>query len=79
MTIVISFLNYYGAISFKKKYPTSLLQPVPRVLSSSCGTCAVLKDTNEDFFKDELGSFNIEAVYKAENDKYIKIDLPKNN
>lgn len=44
MTYIATFYSHFGAIRFKKmcgaKGITVRLMPVPRDLSSSCGTCA---------------------------------------
>ena len=46
------------------------MAPVPRVLSSSCGTCVFY--SAEDVCK-ELLDEDTEAVYKFENGNYIQI------
>ncbi|MDO4477585.1 MAG: DUF3343 domain-containing protein [Lachnospiraceae bacterium] len=43
MTYIATFYSHFGAMKFKKKcdkcgWPATLM-PVPRTLSSSCGTC----------------------------------------
>ncbi len=44
MTFIATFFSHYGAVSFKKKMQSKVynlvLMPVPRSISSSCGTCA---------------------------------------
>ncbi len=46
-TFIITFYSHFGATRFKKEANKSgaevQLKPVPRFLSSSCGTCAVVK------------------------------------
>lgn len=59
----VTFFSHYGAIQFKKQMESRnlpvTLMPVPRFLSSSCGTCARLEgDMPEDVPLDE-----IEGVY----------------
>ncbi len=43
MTYIATFYSHYGAISFKRDCEEqgieAVLMPVPRDLSSSCGTC----------------------------------------
>ena len=43
MTCIATFYTYFGAMSFKKlcdgRGVSAMLMPVPRALSSSCGTC----------------------------------------
>ncbi|MGD1817807.1 MAG: DUF3343 domain-containing protein [Pleomorphochaeta sp.] len=46
------------------------LAPVPRCLSSSCGTCAFVKTENIDL----LSSLEIEDIYFDENGEYIKYE-----
>lgn len=59
----VTFFSHYGAIQFKKQMESRglsvILMPVPRFLSSSCGTCARLEgDMPADFPLEE-----IEGVY----------------
>ncbi len=67
--IVMTFHTQYGALSFRKDHPDiCTLHPVPRALSSSCGTAAFL-----DEFSDELMTDHVEAVYiKEEQWKRIR-------
>lgn len=68
--MVATFANHYGAMIFKKKVGTGCtLRPVPRALSSSCGTCAFF----EGPFKTEYVNENLEAVYEVQGEKYNKI------
>ncbi|MCH3916049.1 MAG: DUF3343 domain-containing protein [Spirochaetia bacterium] len=46
------------------------LQPVPRVLSSSCGTCATVKDGDLSFLK----KLEHAELYRIENGQYIRED-----
>ena len=45
---IITFYSHFGAMRYKKEAEQSglkaQLMPVPRFLSSSCGTCVRLKD-----------------------------------
>lgn len=78
MKWIATFYSHYGAIRFKKQcekqgYKAKLL-PVPRELSSSCGTC-VNYDADafftDDFVKDELEQIaywtenGYQVVYRA--------------
>lgn len=71
---IATFYSQYGAVQFhkhaKKHKIECRLAPVPRVLSSSCGTCARYTSDNWDigFVTDDL-----EAVYEAAKDGYITI------
>lgn len=44
------------------------LSPVPRSLSSSCGTCAKVYNVEKDILKD----VEMEELYKINGDEYIK-------
>ncbi len=43
MNYIVTFFSHFGAIRFKKEWEKAghpaILMPVPRNLSSSCGTC----------------------------------------
>jgi len=52
---IATFFTHYGAIKFdrdcKKNGVSSKMMPVPRKLSSSCGTCVKFEAENHDFFE----------------------------
>ena len=79
MFYIATFYSHFGAIRFKKEAginrPT--LMPVPRRLSSSCGTC-VRFEAGEDYkfdndFSDEVEQIvrecdaGYEVIYRSEN------------
>lgn len=73
MTYVATFYAHFGAVRFnricKEKGLASKMMPVPRLLSSSCGTCVQYEsDTElpEGIFMDE-----IEQVAKVDGEEYI--------
>ena len=55
MTYIATFFSHFGAIRFNKELSAKgtavTLMPVPRALSSSCGTCA-------SFTADELPAYS---------------------
>ncbi len=68
--MVATFANHFGAMLFRKAVGKGCtLRPVPRSLSSSCGTCAFFEGPFSEDYRNE----NLEAVYRVEGDKYIKI------
>ena len=68
--MVATFANHYGAMLFKKTVGAGCnLRPVPRALSSSCGTCAFF----EGPFREEYKNENLEAVYEEKDGRYIRI------
>ena len=68
--MVATFANYYGAMLFRKTVGAGCtLRPVPRSLSSSCGTCAFF----EGPFREEYVNANLEAVYELKDGSYEKI------
>ena len=67
---VATFHNHYGALLFKKKMGENCtLKPVPRALSSSCGTAAFFSLP----FSQNLESEYLEGVFIAEDGKYRRI------
>ncbi|MBQ7134305.1 MAG: DUF3343 domain-containing protein [Ruminococcus sp.] len=72
--IVITFFTHHSAQTTHKMLInagiSSKMAPVPRELSSSCGSC-VFADT--DKLDLELLDEDFEAVYKEDGKKYIKI------
>lgn len=70
VTYVATFQNHFGAMLFKKRIgDLCTLKPVPRVLSSSCGTAAFFSIP----FEESMVNENLEAVYIKQEDGYRKI------
>ncbi len=68
--MVATFANHYGAMLFRKTVGAGCtLRPVPRSLSSSCGTCAVF---NGPFLMEYVNE-NLEAVYEERDGGYERI------
>lgn len=69
--IVITFYTHHSAqLTNKILKATSInskMAPVPRKLSSSCGSCVIADCDEIDL---SLVDEDFEAVYKAENDNY---------
>lgn len=62
------FHNHYGALMFKKKMGDEcVLKPVPRSLSSSCGTAAFFPNWKEGDY------INLDRVYKIEKDGFVLV------
>lgn len=70
--IVITFYTHHSAQLTNKMIKasgiSSKMAPVPRKLSSSCGSCVIAECEKLSM---ELVDEDFEAVYKAENDDYI--------
>lgn len=72
---LITFHSNFDANMFNKKmssYGKLTRKPVPRELSSSCGTCFLL-NPNDTFSLYIFKDVNFEAVYEIKDEKYIKI------
>ncbi len=67
---VITFHSHYGALLFKRRFGNGCtLRPVPRELSSSCGTAAFVTGDVSPALFDE----NTESAYKKEDGKWVRI------
>ena len=78
---VATFFSHFGAMAFKKKCDqegfAAKIMPVPRNLSSSCGTCVKYRTPDAPVPGEHLqeieqivqitGDDQYETVYKAEN------------
>ena len=61
---VVTFLSHYAALKFRKRFPACTLKPVPRSLSSSCGTAAFLEgEVDPSLFDDST-----EALYEEDGE-----------
>lgn len=71
----VTFYSHYDALNLgrnlKGRKVESSLMPVPRKLSSSCGTCLTFTAEDEFVFDEELfGRENIECVYETSGSSY---------
>ncbi|WP_301861315.1 DUF3343 domain-containing protein [uncultured Megasphaera sp.] len=76
MYYIATFYSHFGAIRFKKERPGQIenpvLMPVPRKLSSSCGTCVrFVSGPDYAFTGDEHGE--IEQVVRETEQGYERI------
>ena len=73
MTYIATFYSHYGAIQFrkncKKMHLEALVMPVPRDLSSSCGTCVRFVTEGEFPEKNE----EVEQIVRIEDSGYVCI------
>ena len=80
MKYIATFYSHFGAIRFKRlcdaQNITAKVMPVPRDLSSSCGTCVKCEGnliTQSDIHEDEIEQIveiidtGYRIIYKAEN------------
>ena len=73
MTFLITFYTHFDANVFMRKAKTlgtPKMKPVPRSLSSSCGTCVEFSPSNEDFDPETLKDMEYESFYKVNSEGY---------
>lgn len=67
MDYIATFFTHFGALSFKKRLEkmgdSPVMQPVPRALSASCGTCVRFAMT---FHADTMADDDVEEVYRTD-------------
>lgn len=72
MSYIATFYSHFGAVRFKKlcegKGIAAKVMPVPRDLSSSCGTC--VRYEGEDFCPFGSWSEEVEQVVSVEGEGY---------
>lgn len=83
MKYIATFYTHFGAVSFRRKMASSAqnvrMMPVPRALSSSCGTCVSFclpeeKKPAGDLTEEDFpvrDSADLEAVYEAGQEGYV--------
>lgn len=70
-TKVVTFRNHYGALMLKKSLgECCTVRAVPRALSSSCGTCAVVVDRTLEVILANAKTDLLEGVYRKEGEGY---------
>lgn len=69
--VVLTFLSHYDAIKAKREIDSGKLVPVPRAISSSCGTA--LKCTLSDYLNHK--SVKKEEAYIREEEKWSVLHL----
>ena len=68
-----TFSSHYGAMLTKKRLGAGCtLRPIPRSLSASCGTCAVIEGHALDEIRESAGEY-LEAVYLENKGRYEKL------
>ena len=73
MTRIATFYSHFGAISFKRMCVSygvpARMMPVPRALSSSCGTC--VRYESESLLPDGEEKEDIEQIVEVYDDSYV--------
>lgn len=68
---IVTFYSHYGAIQFRKNCEKlnleAVIMPVPRDLSSSCGTC--VRFETEGIFPEK--NEEVEQIVRVENNGYV--------
>lgn len=79
MRYIATFFSHFGATRFKKELNNHniecKLMPVPRALSSSCGTCALYE--NDKIYPDDNLPDYLEKIYEviAEEKYELKYEI----
>ena len=72
MTYIATFFTHFAAVSFARLSKGTDMKPqfmpVPRKLSSSCGTCAVFTPESGELPESELASLSFEKLFKISDD-----------
>ena len=78
MTYIATFFSHFAAIHFSRMLKEQdiyhQLMPVPRKLSSSCGTCVRFK-TEADIseFVKTMDQEELDSLYRVDGEEYISI------
>ena len=71
---IATFYSQYGAVQFykqaKKHHIDCKLAPVPRMLSSSCGTCALY---TSEIWDTGFAIIDLEAIYTPHEEGYTVV------
>lgn len=82
MYYIATFYSHFAAIRFKRELKEIIsepkMMPVPRTLSSSCGTCVRFKAADKfEYIPDE--SEEIEQIVRETGDGYIMVYIAQGN
>ena len=69
MKYIATFYSHYGAIQYRKNCEKAVVMPVPRDLSSSCGTCVRFEAEGEFPERNE----EVEQIVRIEDSGYVRI------
>ena len=73
MTFLVTFHTHFDANVFFRKVKAlgkAKMKPVPRVLSSSCGTCVEFSPAAADFDVTALTAMEYESIYRIEGESF---------
>lgn len=73
MTFLVTFHTHFDANVFLKKTKTlgkAKMKPVPRKLSSSCGTCVEFSPGDEEFNAESLSAMEYESFYLVSDEGF---------
>lgn len=76
MTYIATFFSHFAAVNLSRHLKGTdhkpMLMPVPRKLSSSCGTCVkFLLDTDlKEFIDSGLFDEDLDTIYQVDGDNY---------
>ena len=83
MELIATFYSHFGAVRFNSKCKSinckAKMMPVPRLLSSSCGTCVSYECENMYPFDGETVSDEIEQIVEVIDDKYTQLYRANNS
>ena len=72
-TYIATFFSHFGAIRFSKELKaagiTGTLMPVPRKVSSSCGTCVRFAAESLPALPDD----DVEQLFRQEGEEYLLV------
>lgn len=81
MKFIATFFSHFGAIRFEKncrdKNVPAKLMPVPRTLSSSCGTCVYYESNDNNV--EALITGEVEQIVEVSDDGYKEIYRAENS
>lgn len=73
MTFLVTFHTHFDANFFYKKIKalgSARMRPVPRSLSSSCGTCVEFSPSDKNFDSQNLIDLEYESVYLVSKEDF---------
>lgn len=85
MTYIATFFTHFAAVNFSRQIKGTdkkpMLMPVPRKLSSSCGTCVkfLMDGDIQELIHSDIFDEDLDSIYQVDGDSYLPVYQNENH